>query len=533
MVSTNRDIQAATDYHNASKYVPGRGEAGDEEAYLGDPPDADSQAYVFDMEDGPFQFKVYETLEPIPLPREFAPATLPALEAISRTGAEPSEAVAIPDLAALARVALLSNGLLGRSRTMRNGRVIEYRTAGGTGALYHLELYFVCGELPDLAAGVYHYGAHDHSLRLLRAGDYRQILVEASGVEPAIASAPVTMVMTSTFWRNAWYYRARAYRHAFWDGGTELAHAFTTAATLGLPASFTLGYADGSVNDLLGADGVREAVAALLALGRSGASIPPAPALIPLDYPTHPISAREHSFTAINAMNQASQLSTGAEAAAWRANLLRRTPRAPEGPLTPLAPLADGALPDAAWYDLVFKRRSVRHYDADKPLPFAAFSTVLDCSTCGFAADCLAPGAPPLHDLYLIVHNVEGLADGVYLHHRELNAVELVRAGQFSDAAAHIACDQEYAGAAHVNAYYLTDLAPVLERFGNRGYRLAQLESALYGSRLQLAAHALGLGTVGSTSWDDEVIEFFSPRASGATYLFVAVFGVKRPREAR
>jgi SagB-type dehydrogenase family enzyme len=532
MASTNRDIQAATDYHNASKYVVRR-EGHVEEEFLGSPPDADSHAYVQDMEDGPFQFKVYETLEPIPLPREFPPTSLPALEAISRTGAEPGEALALPDLAALARIALLSNGLLGRSVTARNGRVVEYRTAGGTGALYHLELYFVCGDLPDLAAGVFHYGAHDHSLRRLRAGDYRQVLVEASGSEPAIARAPVTMVMTSTFWRNAWYYRARAYRHTFWDAGTELAHAFTTAATLGLPASVALGYADEPVNDLLGVDGAREAAVALLALGRSNAPVSQAPAATPFNYPTHSISRREHSFTAITAMNQASQLATAAEAAAWRANPLRREPRPQQGPLTPLAPLADDALPDAAWYDLVFKRRSVRHYDAERSLPFASFSTVLDRSTRGFAADCLTPGAPPLHDLYLIAHNVDGLADGVYLHHRELNAVEFVRAGQFSADAMRIACDQEYAGAAHINAYYLTDLAPVLERFGNRGYRLAQLESALYGSRLQLAAHALGLGTVGSTSFDDEVIEFFAPRASAMSYMFVAVFGVRRLREAR
>jgi SagB-type dehydrogenase family enzyme len=532
MASTNRDIQAATIYHNASKYVVRR-EGHVEEEFLGSPPDADSHAYVQDMEDRPFPFKVYETLEPIPLPREFPQASLPALEAISRMGIEPDEALALPNLAMLAQIALLSNGLLGRSVTTRNGRTIEYRTAGGTGALYHLELYFVCGDLPDLAAGVYHYGAHDHSLRRLRAGDYRQVLIEASGSESAIARAPVTMIVTSTFWRNAWYYRARAYRHTFWDAGTELAHAFTTAATLSLPASVALGYADGPVNDLLGVDGARESAVALLTLGRSNAPVPPAPAVTPLHYPTQPISRGEHSFTAITAMNQASQLATGAEAAAWRANPLRWEPRQPQGPLTPLTPLADDALPDAAWYDSVFKRRSVRHYDAERPLPFTSFSTVLDRSTRGYASDCLAPGAPPLHDLYLIVHNVEGLADGVYAHHRELNAVELARPGQFSVDAMRIACDQEYAGAAHVNAYYLTDLEPVLERFGARGYRLAQLESALYGSRLQLAAHALGLGTVGSTSFDDEVIEFFAPRASAMSYMFVAVFGIRRPREAK
>lgn len=47
----------------------------------------------------------------------------------------------------------------------------------------------------------------------------------------------------------------------------------------------------------------------------------------------------------------------------------------------------------------------------------------------------------------------------------------------------------------------------------------------------RIRRYALGLGTVGSTSLDDEVIEFFAPHASGKSYLFVAVFGVKPRRE--
>jgi SagB-type dehydrogenase family enzyme len=78
----------------------------------------------------------------------------------------------------------------------------------------------VCGDLPDLPAGVYHYATHDNCLRQLRAGDVRGALVEACGGEQGLANAPLEMVMTSTFWRNAFRYNARAYRHTFWDGGT-------------------------------------------------------------------------------------------------------------------------------------------------------------------------------------------------------------------------------------------------------------------------------------------------------------------------
>src|SRR5262249_17616633 len=166
----------------------------------------------------------------------------------------------------------------------------------------------------------------------------------------------------------------------------------------------------------------------------------------------------------------------------------------------------------------------------DVPIPFAAFSTLLDRSSRGVAADCLALDAPPLHDAYLIVNQVEGLAPGAYRHHHQRGAVELLKEGSFRRQAQRLTVEQAYAADAQVNAYYLTDLAPVLERYGNRGYRLAQLECSLFAGKLHLGAHALGLGAVGSTSLDDEVIQFFSPEAAGASYMFVVVFGKRRTR---
>jgi SagB-type dehydrogenase family enzyme len=143
------------------------------------------------------------------------------------------------------------------------------------------------------------------------------------------------------------------------------------------------------------------------------------------------------------------------------------------------------------------------------------------------ASDVLTPGAP-LTDLYLIVHAVEGLTPGVYLHHPQRGAIELLRAGTFRAEAARIAAGQRYAGNAHVNLYYLAHLPSITGRYGDRGYRLAQLEGALHAGKLHLGTHALGLGAVGSTSFDDEVVDFFSPHAAGKDYMFVTVFGRRR-----
>ena len=77
---------------------------------------------------------------------------------------------------------------------MPGGGKMYFRAAACTGALYHIELYLVCGQMQDLAAGVYHFGAHDFSLRQLRAGDYRQVLGEASKGDTAMAQAPAILV---------------------------------------------------------------------------------------------------------------------------------------------------------------------------------------------------------------------------------------------------------------------------------------------------------------------------------------------------
>jgi SagB-type dehydrogenase family enzyme len=496
---------------------------------MGTAPEFEPPIWQEDWSLDPHSFKVYTDLPSIPLPAELLASQVPALEAIAAT-AQPAASQPVGK-AFIAHIARLSNGLLNRSIPHRLRGTIEFRTAGATGARYHLELYFVCGDLPDLEAGVYHYAAHDHTLRKLRSGDFRGALVAATGGEPHLAEAPVAMVMTSTFWRNAFRYRARAYRHTFWDGGTSLTNVLAVAASLGQPTQLVLGYVDTSVNTLLGIDGEREAAVAICALGQ-GLPVPAPEQVEPIDPATQPLSPAEVTFAEIPRMHAASCLTSAAEAAAWRSSPITRTLAAAHGPVFQLEPLPLHSLPRQPIEEVILGRRSRRRYAVDQPLPFELFSTVLDRSARGFAADCLDPAAPPLNDNYLIVNAVERLEPGIYLHRSRDSAVELLRSGDFREQAAHLAFDQAYAGDAHVNSYYLAELGPLLDAYGNRGYRLAQLEAAIYAGRAHLAAEALGLGAVGSTSFDDEVTKFFSPRGAQASFMFITVFGVRRRRAA-
>jgi SagB-type dehydrogenase family enzyme len=522
----NRNTEIARRFHRATSYVAVRDAAGEEQFVMGEPP-GEEIIWEKDWSIEPLPYKIYETLEPIALPHEFATPAMPALEAIARSGDEPS-GDRVPNLADLARIALLSNGLLKRGSHRPGGRIIEYRAAGSTGARYHLELYFICGDLPDLPAGIYHYAAHDHTFRRLRSGDYRAELIAATGQEPATAAAPVVMAMTSTFWRNAWRYKGRAYRHACWDAGTTMANVLAVSASAELPTRLVFGFADEAVNQLLGVDGTREATLALCTIGRTPQPAQPAPAVTPLDAPTKPISAYQIDFPIIGEMHAGSSLASGQESAAWRADPLKRSQPEPQGDLIPLRPVAATDQPQTPIDDVIRARRSTRHYDTDVAIGFEAFSTLIDRSMRPVAMDCLAPDALPLYDQYLIVNGVEGLTPGVYRAHPLLRAIELVKTGEFREQAQRLAVEQEYAADAHVNSYYLADLDEVLGHYGNRGYRVAQITSALSANRFHLGTHALGLGAVGSTSLDEEVVNFFTPSVAGSEYLFVTVFGKRR-----
>ncbi|HEX5501144.1 MAG TPA: SagB/ThcOx family dehydrogenase [Thermomicrobiales bacterium] len=513
---SNRAIEAALEYHRATNHSP---------ASLA------RNAVALDYPNKPLPYKIYTTLAPIPLPGDLPPSPLPpktplgagALDALAAPpvagGAEH-----VPDLAALARLCHYANGVTKHLR--RPGGAYAMRAAACTGALFHLEVYVVCGDLPGLAAGVYHYGAHDDALRLLRVGDYRRALVEATGHQPAVSAAPAIVVLTDTFWRNAWKYRARAYRHTYWDAGTILANLLAVAAATALPAEVVLGYADAPVDRLLDVDGEREAAVALVALGRTARAAPPAPPVAPLDLPTERLSPTEVDYPPIRALHAASSLASGEEAAEWRGAPPPRPVPPPAGELTPLHPLAPDDLPRDPVESVIRRRGSTRRF-THEPITRAQLATALDRACRPIPADCTDPAGRLMSEPYLIVGAIAGLAPGAYRYRQEDRALELLRAGDYREEAGFLALDQALGADAAVNVYFLARLEPILARFGNRGYRAAQLEAAIAAGRIYLASYAQRFGATGLTFFDDDVTAFFGPSAAGMSVLFLVALGHK------
>jgi SagB-type dehydrogenase family enzyme len=531
----NRDIAAARAYHEGTKHSP---------ASLRREP------HALDWEIMPLPFKVYTDLEPISLSRDLHGSTRPALAAIggwpARARLDPAAkdtGVSLPpgaaiDVDVLAHLLYFTAGIVKR-RSSPIGEVY-YRAAACTGNLHHIDVYLVCGELPGLAAGVYHFGPHDLALRRLRAGDHRATLRAATAGEPSVAAAEAVLLFSSTLWRNAWKYRARAYRHCFWDSGTLLANLLAVADARGIAARLVLGFVDDELRQLIDSDPEREIPLGLVALGGAAAEAK-APArlpLAPLDYATLPLSAREVDYPQIRAMHAASALETDAEVRSWRdaaqaaayGGSTGRPGPAAAVPSTTLVELAEpDPIPAEPIEAVILRRGSTRHF-ARRPIAFADLSTILRAVAAPIAADFVPAGALRC-EVYAIAHAVDHLEPGSYVFDRARGGLELLRAGDFRREAAYLGLGQEIPGDASALLFWLVDLEPVLARLGNRGYRAAQLEAAIGGGRAYLAAYALGLGASGLTFFDDDVTAFFAPHAAGKSVMFLIAIG--RPRRLR
>lgn len=478
--------------------------------------------HFLDWDNQPRPYKVYVGLEPIALPQPLPETNTPALLALAPP--EVSSQARTPlrrvDLAYLLWYAA---GVTRRRQYPGHGDVL-FRAAACTGALYHIELYAAVAGMPDLQPGLYHFSPVDFALRKLRDGDYRRLLVEASGDDPALQQAPAILIGADTFWRNSWKYRARAYRHSFWDAGTILANLLAAAAAHQVPAQVALGFVDSSVNALLDLDPDREAATFLVGLGTGAPVAAAAPLVTPLHLEVEPLSGQEVDYPAIRLTHAASCLERPEEVADWRESAPLLTLPATSGPVIALRPAQDEDLP-ADSIEAVIRRRGSSRQFTHEPLTLTQLSNVLVRATQDFPVDVLQGPDVRLNDIYLIVHAVTDVPAGAYVLHGRDQRLELLRAGQFRHEAGMLALGQELAADASVDVFLLCDLRQVLELLGNRGYRAAQLEAGLLGGRMYLAAYAQGLGASGLTFFDDEVTEFFSPHAAGKSVMFLVALG--------
>ncbi|HEV2056459.1 MAG TPA: nitroreductase family protein, partial [Methylomirabilota bacterium] len=334
-----------------------------------------------------------------------------------------------------------------------------------------------------------------------------------------------TLILSAIYWRNTWKYQARGYRHLFWDSGSMLSNLLAAATALDLPARTITGFVDLEVNGLLALDAEKEGALLMAPVGGQGRPAPVSPVIAAITPEVIPLSSSEVDYPLLRDAYENSSLDGESEVQAWREASWQR--RSLAGALVALPtprPSAGRALAET-----IMARGSTRQFSGEA-IDAGDLSTALWHATRGWPAD--APWG--LVDLYLTVHAVDGIEPGAYAYRPQSHALELIKRGDFRERSAFLCLDQSLGGMSSVTIFFLADLDALLEAYGNRGYRLANLEAGLIGGRLYLAAYAQRFGATGLTFYDRDVVDFFSPHAEGKDAIFVTALGrsVKGPAQS-
>jgi len=110
----------------------------------------------------------------------------------------------------------------------------RFRTAPSAGGLYPIELYVIVGN-SNIEAGVYHYTPEDHTIELVKRGDYRRQLYEAALEQKWVKEAAIDLAITGVFSRTTAKYGERGRERYVWmEAGHVAENIYLQAEALGL-----------------------------------------------------------------------------------------------------------------------------------------------------------------------------------------------------------------------------------------------------------------------------------------------------------
>lgn len=453
---------ALAEYHEATKHTPERLRA--------------SRHYL-DWANMPAPFRHYEGAPLVDLPAD--PPLAPSL-----TGAEAVSAL------------FYYSCSISATKQAPSGYRYALRVNPSSGNLHPTEFHFLARGMAGWDDGLYHYRPSSHSVER-----------RARGAVPGVpCEAPLTIVLTSIFWREAWKYRARAYRYVNLDLGHAMLAVQYAAGALGWPSRVRGVFDDARVAAALRLAGDEQPML-MLELW------PPAETGRPENVVWSPgranrLSEETIDYPLIERMHAA-------------------TLRCGEIPEPPPPRLVQWAYGD--YGTLARRRRSALDFLPEgRMLPPEAF----DAMRALLEEPLVTCWGGPFVASFLFVHRVNGIAPGLY--RLERGALHRIREGDQRLVAAALSLGQDLAGNSCFTVSFVAGLGGAAARFGDRAYRFVHHEAGALGHRLYLAAEAFGFrGTGIGAFYDDHVHEWLGldPRgARQAVYHFAVGDPVSDPR---
>jgi SagB-type dehydrogenase family enzyme len=164
-------------------------------------------------------------------------------------------------LAQLSQLLFSAQGVTGKSYGA------PLRTVPSAGALYPFEIYLFANNVQGLPGGIYHYAVLEHALELVKEGDFHKDITSAGLKQEMLGDAGVTFVLSAIFNRIRHKYGERGFRYVYIEAGHISQNIYLQAISLGLGSVSVGAFLDENINELIGLDGLHEAVIYLHSVG--------------------------------------------------------------------------------------------------------------------------------------------------------------------------------------------------------------------------------------------------------------------------
>ncbi|MBI2337520.1 MAG: SagB family peptide dehydrogenase [Deltaproteobacteria bacterium] len=392
----------------------------------------------------------------------------------------------------------------------------EWREIPNSGLRYPLRVNPSCGNLhPEEIyvmlgsemVGLYHYNLLEQCLEKRQSEDLRLLIAKATGY-PELANQTAIAVVTGIGCRQYWKYRNRGYRYLLQDIGHASGALMLAAASLGFSVRCIANFPDQTIKELLGLNFLPEEPFAIISIGKNLQQWK-YPSLKPEEIPPIHEFLGAHNNLGAEAIKFEDIVKMNAESLLDIADL---KPPLQNKPITQdySFPFIKMRFADVAW-----QRKSAQSFDTKRMLSQEEFNLLVETLKIPLAADFLGSvfgGAPQSWlEYYCFVHQVEGMVPGVYQLVPETSQWILLQEGNFSQECAQLHLEQTFLSSSAITLSMVGNFQASLDRFGERGYRLLNLEAGLRGQLLYLTTQALGLRSVAiGAFYDDELNQFLS-----------------------
>lgn len=142
------------------------------------------------------------------------------------------------------------------------------RTSPSAGALYPIETYIIVNRINGLEPGVYHYNVLNHTLELVKKGEFGKDISKAGLEQTMLEDASFVFIWTAIIARSKWKYGERAYRYIYMDAGHIGQNAYIAAEAMGFGCCTVGAFFDDEVGSIIGIDNKEEIVVYLCSIGK-------------------------------------------------------------------------------------------------------------------------------------------------------------------------------------------------------------------------------------------------------------------------